>query len=191
MVLYVDETENDRFFIVCGIIVDSQQSVDIQYKHFKKKVSNYDLSQKTKTRIFKEFKSAELDHRFQKIKSDILKNAVATKGAVIFSTYVKKNAHFNQTLKEATYITLLSGIVNAVDDSVDIVFDSVNRPIFEKNIIEAISPFDNVSSIVSGDSECYAGLQFIDNICGAIRLYISGEDAYGYYEIIKNILTEV
>ena len=36
MVLYVDETENDDFFIVAGLLVESEEAVNESYKRFKK-----------------------------------------------------------------------------------------------------------------------------------------------------------
>lgn len=37
MILYIDETENDNYFIVTGLLVTSKQNVDMTYKRFKKK----------------------------------------------------------------------------------------------------------------------------------------------------------
>ncbi|MBR4150268.1 MAG: DUF3800 domain-containing protein [Firmicutes bacterium] len=192
MVLYVDETENDRFFIVTGFLVNDQELVRESYKRFKNRVSNLKLTQKTKQRIFKEFKSSSIDHGFQKIKRELLKSIVETTGSCLFSTHIKKSARLNQKLKEATYITLLSSIVGAIDASVEIIFDSFGKPDFENNIIHAIgSSFEHVASITPGKSELYPGLQFADNVCSVVRLHLSDEDRYSYYDIIINILTEV
>ena len=37
MVLYVDETENDDYFIVTGLLVNSQTDIINTYNHFKKR----------------------------------------------------------------------------------------------------------------------------------------------------------
>lgn len=68
MILYIDETENDDYFIVTGLLVASKQNVDMSYKHFKKKVHAMNLSPKRKEKIFNEFKSVILDREFQRIK---------------------------------------------------------------------------------------------------------------------------
>lgn len=192
MILYVDETENERFFIVTGLLVNSEADVLNAYKKFKHHVSAFKIAPKTKQNIFKEFKSYFIDRRYQKIKREILSSIVETEGAVLYSVHLKKNSRFNQALKEATYITLLSSIVGSIDSPVNIVFDGFRKPDFESNIVYAIgSSFSNVSSIVPGNSELVPGLQFADNACSAVRLHLSNEDEFGYYEIIKNILTEV
>lgn len=61
MILYVDETKNDHYFIVTGLLVPSKKSIDMAYKQFKKKVNTMKLKPKIKERIFNEFKSTILD----------------------------------------------------------------------------------------------------------------------------------
>ena len=53
MILYVDETENDDFFIVCGLLVSSVEVIETSYKHFKKAVKNYPISDNEKQIVFK------------------------------------------------------------------------------------------------------------------------------------------
>ena len=122
MILYVDETENDEYFVVAGLLVNSKEDVDRGYKHFKKKIANYKLAAKTKQRIFKEFKATVLDSRFQGIKKKLLLEISALDGSIIYSCYLKKDAQFNQILKEATYIVLLSKIVAVANHPIDIIF---------------------------------------------------------------------
>ena len=104
MVLFVDETGNKDFFMVAGLLLPSQLEAEIAYKHFKHKISNYQLAPKTKQRIYKEFKATKLDHGFQGIKKKMLVEIREIGGAVIYSCSVIKNEQFNQVLKEATYI---------------------------------------------------------------------------------------
>lgn len=40
MILFVDETENDNYFIVTGLLVESQNDIDSVYSRFKKKAKN-------------------------------------------------------------------------------------------------------------------------------------------------------
>ena len=185
MVLYIDETEHFDYFIVAGLLVKSEQDVQLAYKKFKKKVSNYPLSNKLKEKVFLEFKSTMLDGQFQKIKENMLLEINSLDGAIIYSFYVKKHKEMKQVLKESVYITLLSNILNRIEESVDIVFDKFNNKEFEESIISAFSDFSIVNSIVPMDSQTSSGLQFVDNICSVIRLHLTNQDVENYFEIIK------
>lgn len=61
MVLYIDETEHFDYFIIAGLLAKSEQDVQLAYKKFKKKVSNYPLTNRLKEKVFLEFKSTMLD----------------------------------------------------------------------------------------------------------------------------------
>ena len=185
MVLYIDETEHFGYFIVAGLLAKSEQDVQLAYKKFKKKVSNYPLSNKLKEKVFLEFKSTILDGQFQKIKENMLLEINSLDGAIIYSFYVKKHKEMKQVLKESVYITLLSNIINSIEESVDIVFDKFNNKEFEESIISAFSDFSIVHSIVPMDSQTSSGLQFVDNICSVIRLHLTNQDEENYFEIIK------
>ena len=183
MVLYIDETEHFGYFIVAGLLAKSEQDVQLAYKKFKKKVSNYPLSNKLKEKVFLEFKSTILDGQFQKIKENMLLEINSLDGAIIYSFYVKKHKEMKQVLKESVYITLLSNIINSIEESVDIVFDKFNNKEFEESIISAFSDFSIVNSIVPMDSQTSSGLQFVDNICSVIRLHLTNQDEEDYFEI--------
>lgn len=191
MILFVDETENEEYFIVAGLLVNSKADVETSYRHFKKKINNYKLTAKTKQRVFKEFKATTLDTRFQGIKKKLLTEISTIGGSVIYSCYIKKDAQFNQILKEATYIVLLSKIVATADVPIDVIFDSFRKDNFETDIIEGMMAFNNVSNIQPCKSELEPGLQYIDNICSVLRRHKSGIDEDHFYEIIENMVTEV
>lgn len=91
MILYIDETENDNYFIVTGLLVTSKQNVDMTYKRFKKKVNAMNLSPKRKEKNFNEFKSVILDREFQKIKKIMLIEIMKLKNQIIYSCYLKKD----------------------------------------------------------------------------------------------------
>ena len=46
MLLFVDETENEDYFIVTGLLVESQNDIDLIYSRFKKKAKNLNISDK-------------------------------------------------------------------------------------------------------------------------------------------------
>ena len=191
MILYVDETENDKYFIVAGLLVNSASDIESAYKKFKNKASNSFLSEKDKQRIFTEFKSTILDRHFQKIKVRLLNEISAFDNSIIYSCYIKKTEVIQQSTKEDSYILLLSKIAASLTEKTDIVFDEFNKLDFERKIITAISQYSNVHSIIAKDSRTVPGLQFADNICSVLRLHKSNCDRENYYEIIANKVFEV
>ena len=52
MTLFVDETENEDFFIVTGLLVRSKEDVDLAYRKFKKGISGAHISNKLKQFMF-------------------------------------------------------------------------------------------------------------------------------------------
>ena len=191
MILYVDETENEDFFIVCGLLVSSVEVIETTYKHFKKAVKNYPISANEKQIVFKEFKSVLLDRKYQRIKLRLLTELAKIDKAVFYSCYIKKSAYFPQSEKESVYIQLLQKIVSAIDQRTEIVFDSFNKLDFENKIISEISTSQNVITIMPFDSQNCAGLQFVDNLCSIIRLKKSNKDTYDFYKQIENSVIEI
>lgn len=43
MILYVDETENNDYFLVAGLLIDTEENAELTYKHFKKKIRDFKL----------------------------------------------------------------------------------------------------------------------------------------------------
>lgn len=190
MILYVDETEFDDFFIVAGILTTTKKDTDDIYKKFKKKVKNMPLSPREKEIVFTEFKSILLDKKYQRIKLRMLEHINKLNYQVIYSVYFKNDAKMNQTIKEKEYIRLLNHIVNSIDKDIDIIFDSFNKKDFHTKIVESISLNKNVLSITPQDSRLECGLQFIDNICSSIRLFKANSNLT-FYEYIKENTKEV
>lgn len=190
MILYVDETENEYCFIVTGLLVPSQNSVDIAFKQFKKKINAMKLKPKIKERIFNEFKSTILDREYQKIKVKMLEEIMQINNQIIYSCYEKKEGCFNQAMKEEQYIYLLNNIVSYIGYNIDIIFDSFNKLNFEQKIIELIGQHPNVVSIKSKDSFDEHGIQFVDNLCSVIRLFHKDCKNH-YYSIIKDKVIKV
>lgn len=195
MILYIDETENEKYFIVGGLLVNSDAVVEKTYKSFKKLISQIAIKEKDKSKLFTEFKSSILDRSYPKIKVKMLKLISSIPGAIIYSCYVKKGPTMNQSLKESTYIALLESIVKAIKEKVDIIFDSFNKPDFENNIRGRIIKIKNVKSINSKDSQKVHGLQFIDNICSVIRQYkthgLKSNEVKSFYSVFQDMVKEV
>ena len=189
--LYVDETENDQYFIVTGLLLDNENVAKQIYSTFKKSISNYKLSNKDKDIIYTEFKSTLLDPHFQRIKIKMLKTIVNTKNTIIYSAYIKKTRHLDQDLKEKIYIQLLTKIVSSIDHNVNIVFDSFNICSFETNIINTIIKKENVNACSPMDSQLNPGLQLVDNLCSVIRLHISQKDKNDYYSYIEKTVKKI
>ena len=191
MILYVDETENDKLFIVAGLIAPSEQDVELAYKKFKNGIKGFKIPNKYKSKVYMEFKSVYLDHDYSKLKLKMLEEIHQIDGSVIYSCFIKKNSKFNQVLKESVYITLISSIMGALDSKTDVVFDRFGKEDFEKRIVECAKSNVNIVNIEPRDSQLIPGLQFADNICSVIRMHKSGEDEYNYYDLISDMVEEV
>ena len=193
MILYVDETENDNYFIVTGLLVKSEKGINDVYHSFKKQVNKLKIPKKYKSKLYVEFKSTLLDTRFQKIKMKLLESLNAIDDTVIYSAYIKKTNHIKQSLKDKTYIKLLTSIVNYIDKSIhlDIVFDSFPNKRTVAHIVDVISKIENVKSIAPADSQLVPGLQYVDNLCSTVRMNITGTDNYGFYKLIEKDTIEV
>lgn len=127
MLLFVDETENDEFFIVTGLLVQSQNDIDSVYSQFKKKAKNLNISDRKRGQLFTEFKSTLMDRNYQKLKITMLSTLNKINHYIIYSCYIKKELYFPQFLKEEVYIELLTKIVDASSCELDIIFDAFNK----------------------------------------------------------------
>ncbi len=191
MILYIDETEHEDYFIVAGLLAKSEQEVNLAYKKFKKGVKNYPLTNKTKQKIFLEFKSTLIDRQFQKIKIKLLQQIQEIDGVVLYSCYVKKQKNMKEVLKESVYITLLSNIINSIDQNIDVIFDEFKNKKFEDSIVNTFIDFENVNSITPRNSQEVPGLQFADNVCSVVRLYVTASDENDYFSHIESIVRSV
>lgn len=191
MVLYIDETENEDFFIIGGLLVESERATELAYKKFKKSVRDMKIPNKYKSKVFTEFKATYLDHDYSRIKIKILEEIKSLEGCIIFSCYEKKGVKFNQVLKESVYITLLSEILVLVDKETKVIFDRFGKTDFEERIVCSVKINEHIQSIIPMDSQNVPGLQFADNVCSVIRLSKSGIDEYGYYNMISDKIVEV
>ena len=191
MMLYIDETENNKMFMVVGLLVNSKSDIDMSFKRFKKQAQEVSIKTKYKGLVFTEFKSTLLDRSYHKIKTKMLNEIQNLDNRIIYSCYMKKDLVLKQSIKEKIYIKLLEKIVNNIEDSIDIVFDGFNKKSFETRIVNRLSLYDNVSSITSGNSQTEAGLKYVDNICSVIRLHKSNEDRYKFYELIQDSTIQI
>lgn len=191
MILYVDETENQDYFIVAGLLADSKAEIDNSFKHFKNQISKTFISQKYKGKIFLEFKSTHLNRSYKNIKLKMLSEINNLNDKIYYSCYLKKEKDLKQSIKEKEYIRMLEKIVFNITDNIDIIFDSFNKKDFELKITERISLKENVNSVKPMNSQLEAGLKYVDNICGVIRLRLSGKDEYNFYPVIENRVLRV
>ena len=191
MILYIDETECEDYFIVAGFLVHSKQQTDMAFKHFKNSLKSMKISLSEKQKVYTEFKSTLLDKHYQKIKKKMLFEIFKLNGTILFSKYTKNHIPFKQHVKEENYILMLSKIVSSINGNIDIIFDNFNNYKFESRIIDALSPYKNVISINPQDSRNNVGLQFIDNICSVIRLHHTQRDINNFFDIIRDQITEI
>lgn len=191
MILYIDETENQDYFIVAGLLTESQLVVDNSFRHLKNRINKLNYKAKDKNEIFLEFKGHVLDRKFQKVKFEMLDEINKLDEVIYYSCYIKKEKSLKQSIKEKEYIRMLEKIVSNIADDIDIIFDNFNKKDFEMKIVERIGSKDNVRSIKPMNSQLEAGLKYVDNICSVIRLHLSDHDEYIFYSFIKDKVINV
>ena len=182
MILYVDETGNNKIFIVAGLLASSKEDVELAYKRLKKDVENYPINPKFRAKVFFEFKSRLIDKDYSRIKIKLLENLNSIKYKSLYNISYNKKETFNGNDKKQTYINQLLTIVNSIDEDIELYFDNTE---FNDEVIREVSKCKNVIKIEPKESFACHGIQFIDNICSVIRMNETKEQN-GYYELIKN-----
>jgi len=190
MILYVDETENIDYFILTGLLLESEKVANDIYYSFKKKAANYKISEDLKAKLFTEFKSTLMDRMFQPLKKKMIEEINSVDNVVVYSVYVKKEKNIKKSIKNKMYIRMLTKMIGSIDKNIDIVFDK-NAPDYDENIIIVTSKLKNVISIKSADSQLTPGLQLVDNMCSIIRRRYSNCDYEHFYELIEENIREV
>lgn len=190
MILYVDETENIEYFILTGLLLESEKVANSIYYSFKKKATNYKISENLRANLFTEFKSTLMDNMFQPLKKKMIEEIKTVDHIVIYSIYVKKEKNIKKSIKNKIYIRMLAKMINSIDSDIEIVFDR-NSTDYDNNIVTAISKLENVISIKSADSQLTPGLQLVDNMCSIIRRKYSNTDIYHFYALIEKNIREV
>lgn len=181
--LYIDESLDEKMFVVGGILVDSENDLLIAYSQFKKQIMNIPMTRKQKETVTYELKSTLLDRTYPQIKRKLLYKLNSLRCSIVYSCK-ELNDKLLQEDKEKYYIELLSKIVSNINEDVTIItFDSFGNAKFENMIIKEISKIKNVKSITKDESYNNKGLQFADNVVGVIRKYISNNND-DYYKII-------
>ena len=184
--LYIDESADNNYFVVGGILVDNEDDLFLSYKQFKKQILNIPMKRKQKERVTYEFKSSLLDKSYPQIKREMLYKLNNINCDIVYES-IKLNEKLYENKKEKLYIDMLSRIVGEINDELTIiVFDSFGNRKFDQKIINQISKMDNVKSIKSDFSFNNKGLQFADNVCSVIRKHLSNIDTNNYYDIIDN-----
>lgn len=191
MILYIDESENENYFIVAGLLVDSPLTVQKAHRHFKKQIKNYKISDKAKEKVYVEFKSKLIDRNYYRVKQRLLGEIADLDADILYSCYAKKYPKLNQVQKESAYITLISNILSNLKCECTVVFDRFGKKDFEARIIDSANDNALVTEIYPEDSQVDPGLQFADNICSTIRLHISDDDPHNYFGIIEDMIEEI
>lgn len=189
--LYVDESIDEKCFVVGGILVKNEQDLNMAYKQFKKSINSIPMTRKQKERITYEFKGNLLDRSYQQIKRKLLNKLNSFDCTIVYSSsYIMDK--WDHKKREKIYIQLLDSIVKSIsNDTMVISFDSFGNTAFEQNVIYEIQKNNNVKTISCDFSFNSKGLQFADNICGVIRKHLSGNDSHHYYEIIKTKVIQI
>lgn len=190
MILYVDETENNDYFILTGLLLESEKIANDIYYSFKKKANRYKIPENLKAKLYTEFKSTLMDEKFPTLKRKMIEELKTADNLIIYSIYVKKDKRLMKDLKFDLYTRMLSKIVNSIGHDLDIVFDKCSDSKVDQYIVETISSLDAVLSIKAADSQLTPGLQLVDNMCSIIRHKYTNNDRNGYYELIVENVKE-
>ena len=186
MILYIDESLDNNYFVVGGFSTKSDYIVNEVHKQFKKHAKSFPMKEKDRRRVFNEFKSIWLDDSYPVLKRDMLEHIANADCTIYFKYYELNNEIIYQDKKEKIYIELLSSLVSEINEEVAVYFDSFGKKDFEDRIKETILKLDNVILVDNKDSLNNKGIQFADNICSVIRRHLSNIDENNYFKIIKN-----
>lgn len=190
MILYVDETENVEYFILTGLLLESEKVAKDIYYSFKRKANGYKMSENLKAKLYTEFKSTLMDEKFPTLKKKMIEEIKSVDNLIIYSVYMKKDKRLEKDLKFNLYTRMLSKIIESVGQELDIVFDKCSNNSVDEFITNTISKVNNVSSIKAADSQLTPGLQLVDNMCSIIRRKYTNSDINGHYELIANNVKE-
>lgn len=189
--LFIDESIDEIYYVVGGILVNSEKELLLVYNQFKKQVLKMPLTNRQKVSITTEFKSTLLDKTYPQIKKKLLYKINTFDCSIVYS-YKKLNEKLNKEINESVYINLLTKIVNSIsEDVIVITFDNFSNSKFEDRIINTISKLENVKSIKKDYSYNTKGLQFADNVVGVIRRKLSNIDDDGFFKIISKLTKEI
>ena len=189
--LYIDESLDEKVFVVGGILVNSEKDLLLAYSQFKKQIMNIPMTRKQKENVTYEFKSSLLDRTYPQIKRKLLYKLNILDCNIVYS-YKKLDAKLVQEDKENFYIELLSKIVSNINEDVTVItFDSFGNTKFENRIVKEIREIKNVKSIIKDESYNNKGLQFADNVVGVIRRKLSDVDNNNFFDIISNKTIEI
>lgn len=132
-----------------------------------------------------------MDRNYQRIKKRMLEEILNLNCVVLYSYYKKTEPNINQILKQSIYITLLSNIIAALEESTIVIFDGFGLEEFENVIIRSTKIYPFVDDIRPGDSQQEPGLQFVDNLCSVIRRHISINEKDLFYDSVSEIMKSV
>jgi len=182
--LYIDESFDEKLFVVGGILVDSEKDLFLVYNQFKKQFNEIPMTRKQKERISFELKSTLLESSYPQIKRKLLYKLNLLNCDIVFS-YRELNRKLTQDIKEEYYLSCLKQIASNVSDDLTIItVDELGSVKFETKVINEISKIDNVKLIKKDYSFANKGLQFADNVVGVVRKHIGNLDTEKFYDII-------
>ncbi len=186
MFLFIDETEDDKYFLVGGILVPKEDSLQGLYKKVRSKIKHHKYSMKAKNELLTELKDYQINKRYRRLKKYILQK-LSTIG-VFYYCMIGKKKHFKQVDKERTYIKLLKKIIKSVNCDVNVVYDDFKLLRFHNNISVEVLKLENVISVNSAKSQECKSLQFSDIVVGTIRRYYKELDIEMYKIISAKVI---
>lgn len=165
----------------------SQEITDLAYRVFKNRIKGYYVPSNKKTKLFTEFKSTLTNYKYRNIKKRMLQIVNYECVSIVCSKYKKQGKPMKQGVKEKVYLRMLSRIVENLNPvvNINICIDQLGSKSFTSTVINKLCLYSNVVSVCVKDSRLEHGIQFVDNICSAIRLNLINTNCE-FFNIIKD-----
>jgi len=204
--LYLDETEDEKYFIIGGVLTTDIKKVEDAVYETKRNIKRKKgIPEKTKAKILTELKERDLNSwGLQDIKKHFFLNLTLDKvkfrGKNVFTPnpkvkvigviHIKENSSLVNEKKGYIYFKMLELLLSDPlfkEKEIEIIYDEFSSEYFDKSIETTIDSYINLKKIQSGNSEVVKALQAADLCVGSIRRNLNGEKNCYYYELIKDI----
>ncbi|MDW8518426.1 DUF3800 domain-containing protein [Priestia flexa] len=203
---FFDETEDNGFFIVGGVISSSKETLsDVIYetrKHIKsgKKGKHYNalLNEIKEYYIYRN----NLDYVKKRMFSSLSTKKVKKKGKIIdvpridviilYMKYTKgPDESLKQAKKSALYLEMIGNFLSSEkfkDEEICIVYDDFEDKAFKKGIRDLANSHPNLVEISSGKSNEVKELQIADVCVGSYRRKLNNDDKNNNFGHIEDLV---
>lgn len=203
MHLYIDESGDNRFFLMAAVIVSSPDEARDPIRIARAFVKNHNRQTRRARERWNvaEFKEKEL-HRFPASLKEAVVEAITFKmngktreQRPLRISAVYTRTHRSSLNRDSLYVLMASQLLrqclSSLDgDSYTITFDVFNDVFFQQRLYEKIrAAYPNSTLVLKHvDSQIVDGLQTADIVSGVLRRKLNGEDLTNYEKISPLII---